>query len=437
MPTTPVCLPAALLEITTPLISKVWEHELATHPDQSFASYVVNGIKQGFRVGYDHSRTRASSESNMASAIEHPDVVSDYLQQQVSLNRMVVIPPTQVPYIHCHISPFGVIPKKAKPGKWRLIVDLSSPMNASVNDGIDRDMCSILYITIDQVVDVIVQLGHGALMAKVDIKQAYRIVPVHPDDRHLLGVQWEGQVLLSHLVYGRPRSYSRLLQMPSNGSWKIKECTRYSITWTIFTLGPPLTPQCQRNLEGIIHSCQSTGTPLEEDKCVISFLGMELDSQKMEIRLPADKLERLRQLLTDWKGRKAGKKRELLSLIGYLQHASKAVRQGPSFLRRLIALSTAVRKLDNFVRLNVSARSDIQWWSLFAARWNGTSMLMCFDRANPQISVTSDASGIWGCGAYEGDKWLQFEWPTTMEASHISVREMIPVVMAAALWGQY
>ena len=65
----PTCLPAALLEITTPLISKVWEHELATHPDQSFASY---GIKRGFRVGYDHTRTQAN---NMASAIEHPDVV--------------------------------------------------------------------------------------------------------------------------------------------------------------------------------------------------------------------------------------------------------------------------------------------------------------------------------------------------------------------------
>ena len=61
-------------------------------------------------------------------------------------------------------------------------------MNASVNGGIDRDMCSISYITIDQVVDVIVQLGQGTLMAKVDIKQAHRIVPVHPDDRHLLGV---------------------------------------------------------------------------------------------------------------------------------------------------------------------------------------------------------------------------------------------------------
>ena len=136
-------------------------------------------------------------------------------------------------------------------------------------------------------------------------------------------------------------------------------------------------------------------------------------------------------------GPEGRKKRELLSLIGYLQHASKAVRQGRSFLCRLITLSTAVKNLDNLVRLNISARSDVLWWSLFAAQWNGTSMLAQLDKVNPQFSVTSDASGTWGCGAYEGSKWLQFEWPPTMKASHISVCEMIPVVMAAALWGQY
>ena len=70
---------------------------------------------------------------------------------------------------------------------------------------------------------------------------------------------------------------------------------------------------------------------------------MELDSENMEIRLPADKLEQLRQLLSEWEGRKAGKKRDLLSLIGYLQHASKAIRQGHSFLRWLTTLSTAVK----------------------------------------------------------------------------------------------
>ena len=31
-------------------------------------------------------------------------------------------------------------------------------------------------------------------MAKVDIKNAYRLLPVHPEDRLLLGMEWQGQV---------------------------------------------------------------------------------------------------------------------------------------------------------------------------------------------------------------------------------------------------
>ena len=57
-------------------------------------------------------------------------------------------------------------------------------------------------------------------------------------------------------------------------------------------------------------------------------------------------------------------------------------------------------------------------------------------RQSPNCIVTSDASDSWGCGAYEGSKWFQFQWPPTMEALHILIMEMIPAVMAAALWGQ-
>ena len=356
---------------------------------------------------------------------------------------MVVVSPSQAPSIQCHISPFGVIPKRAKPGKWCLIVDLSSPSNASVNDGIDRDMCSVSYITVDQVVDEILRLGQGTLMAKADIKQAYRMVPVHPDDRHLLAVQWEGQTYIDKVLPSGLRSAPLIFTAIADAlQWMMSEKGVRPVFHYLddfITLGPPSSHQCQCNLQGIIQVCKVTGTPLEEDKCkgpaqVLTFLGIELDTRKMEIRLPVEKLERLRKLLAEWEGRKAGKKRELLSLIGYLQHASKAVSQGRSFLRRLITLSTVVKNLDNFVRLNNSARSDILWWSVFATQWNGTSMLVRFDKANPQVSVTTDASGTWGCGAYEGSRWLQFKWPQTMKASHISIR-VIPIVMSAALWG--
>ena len=177
------------------------------------------------------------------------------------------------------------------------------------------------------------------------------------------------------------------------------------------TVGTPASSRCATYLEIIKQACVDTGTPIEESKCegpatTLTFLGMELDSIALEIRLPQDKLINLRSLLGDWKARTAGKKRDLLSLIGVLQHASKAVRQGRSFVRRLINLSMSVESLDRYVRLNVLARSDIHWWFEYASLWNGTSMLFQFDRQHPQIVVTSDASGKWGCGAYSGISWF-------------------------------
>ena len=162
---------------------------------------------------------------------------------------------------------------------------------------------------------------------------------------------------------------------------------------------------------------------------------MELNSVTQTIRLPDDKLAKLRLLLHDFGGRKAMRKRELLSLVGYLQHASKAVRQGSSFVRRLIDLARVVHRMDGFVRLNISARSDILWWKVFAAQWNGTSMLYNYCRDNPQIHVFSDASGAWGCGAYSGKEWYHFQWPATLPECHIAMKEMVPVVVAATLWG--
>ena len=59
-----------------------------------------------------------------------------------------------------------------------------------MNDGVAKELCSLEYVTVDHVAAVVRRLGAGALMAKIDIRSAYRIVPVHPDDRPLLGMKW-------------------------------------------------------------------------------------------------------------------------------------------------------------------------------------------------------------------------------------------------------
>ena len=165
------------------------------HPDQDFAQYILRGIEQGFRVGFDPMRADLqSARRSLLSAMERPDVIEKYLAKEMSAGRVVQVAPGLAEAVYC--SPFGVVPKKSKPDAWRLIVDLSSPEGHSVNDGIGKELATLTYVSIDEVMEQVLQSGRGALLAKMDIKQAYRNVPVHPDDRTLLGMSWKKEVFM-------------------------------------------------------------------------------------------------------------------------------------------------------------------------------------------------------------------------------------------------
>ena len=88
---------------------------------------------------------------------------------------------TAGPNSNAHISPIGAVPKKNKPGKWHLIMDLSSPKGSSVNDGVDPAWATLNYVTVDHLASLILHpYGPRALLVKADVKEAYRVVPVHP-----------------------------------------------------------------------------------------------------------------------------------------------------------------------------------------------------------------------------------------------------------------
>ena len=55
---------------------------------------------------------------------------------------------------------------------------------------------------------------------------------------------------------------------------------------------------------------------------------------------------------------------------------------------------------------------------------------------NP-TQITSDASGTWGCGAFYNSFWFQFSWLQILQDLHITIKELLPIVMAAAIWGDH
>ena len=61
-------------------------------------------------------------------------------------------------------------------------------------------------------------------------------------------------------------------------------------------------------------------------------------------------------------------------------------------------------------------------------------MLWDHMKSSPDSQVVSDASGAWGCGALWQQVWIQYQWDTSFARESIAAKELVPVVMAAAVW---
>lgn len=161
--------------------------------DQEKLLIIQNGFTYGFHLGCCAFPSSKISR-NHRSALEHPSVIQEFIHQGIELGR-IAGPFTSPPLSNFVSSPLGVVPK-SEPGKFRVIHDLSFPKHDSVNLLIPEENSKVKYDSIDVVTDLLRQFGQGALMAKTDIQDAFRIIPIHSDDYNLFGFLLGQQILL-------------------------------------------------------------------------------------------------------------------------------------------------------------------------------------------------------------------------------------------------
>ena len=139
--------------------------ELYNHPDPNTVAYVFRGLKESFYLGFEPSMHNLEICSH--PPFMHPAVIDKYLQNEVGIGR-VGGPFSTPPKSNLHISSFGVIPKRNQTGQCRLILDFSSRTGNSVNDAVPKDKFSVQYMKVDDIIDTIMRLDRGTLVAKFD-----------------------------------------------------------------------------------------------------------------------------------------------------------------------------------------------------------------------------------------------------------------------------
>ena len=134
-----------------------------------------------------------------------------------------------------------------------MIVDLSSLGGASVNDGIDSQLFTLQYITVDQNIRMVANYAPETLMAKFDVEAAYRNIATNPDERFLLGMKWRGQfyvdlafpfgMRLAPFIFN---SVVDMVQWILLNSHCVSDLSHY--LGDFITAGPPQSPLYVQNL---------------------------------------------------------------------------------------------------------------------------------------------------------------------------------------------
>ena len=431
--------PRQVQKVVTPVRCDQLEKMLHGYPGDKL-SFLLNGFKYGFQIPFSGTIS-GNICKNLKSARDNIEVVKQKIQVEIDAGR-VAGPFAEKPFPDMQISPLGLVPKKEL-GQWRIIHHLSFPKGFSINDGIPVENSTVQYQNIDHAVKLIQKCGPGAFMCKTDIENAYRIVPISPDDHKLLGFAIDGQFFYDkNLAMGLSASCNLFEKFSTALHWIAEEKLGVSGCAHVlddFFLVAPSFLKAKLDLDNFLEMARKLGVPIKDSKTVppctiISFVGIELDSVAMEKRLPQDKLDKVRSQLNSFLKRKKATLQELQSLIGLLSFACSVVSPGRAFLRRLIDLTVGLNQPHYRRRLNKEAKADLAAWSQFIENFNGKSLFLADKWLNStDLNLFTDASNA-GFGGYWGHRWFAHGWPSAFQSHHINVKELFPIVIAVELW---
>ena len=413
---------------------------LREHPDQGLVNYVLTGLRAGFDIGYN-GVLRPIFRKNNKSARDNPALVTQAIQKEISRGHTAG-PFPHPPFPTCHISPLGAAPKSD--GTARLVLDLSQPAGHSINDYISKEEFPTSYTHFDIATELVMTYGTGCLLTKVDIKHAYRLLPVRPEDWPLLVFCWQGQYYVDLVLpFGGRSSASIFTSFADLVCWILTNKIRlmvihYSDDFLMFSV--PLMQKAMQELSEFRFTFHRLNIPVAEDKIAgpaqqVPYLGILINTQNLTMSIPPDKIAETMEKMHIWCTRRTCTQVQLQSLVGKLTFFAKAIRPGRMFTRSLIDLIYTVHRPNHHITLTKLARADIQWWCELMYSWNQASIIPDPRRIySDTMMLYTDASKL-GLGGIYNKAWIQSSWPPSWADADIDCRELFAILAAVFTWG--
>ena len=413
----------------------------------SQASTIVRGFTHGFSLHYQ-GPCHSLELRNSVSAHRHSSFLDNYIISELHQGR-IAGPFNSPPFSHFVVSPIAVVPKKA-PGTFRVIHDLSQPKPGSVNSFIPDSSARVQYETFDNVVNLVLSHGTACLLAKCDVKEGFRNLPVSPSDYHLLGFKFNNMYYYDKVIPMGARSSCNIFEQFSTSlQWVVNSVYNFhSVTHILddfIFVGPRDSSECMRGLKAFLCLANFIGLPIKSSKTIypstqVTVHGIFLDTQLMTATIPQDKIDKALSLIRLFTDTNVLSLRQLQSLCGLLNFCCKCIKPGRAFLRRLWDLlihHSSGDKSSLHIKLTSDALQDLRVWSIFLRQFNGISLLAARQwDISTKLHLFTDASKT-GFGFCFGSQWCSGKWSQNLAELAIMILEFIPVIMCLEYFASY
>ena len=261
-------------------------------------------LEFGFPLDFNRNYHLSSDSTNHKSAVEFPNHVDAYLQEELKFGA-ILGPYRQHPIDDAHFSPF-MTREKSGSDKRRVIIDLSWPKGASVNDGIHKDsylatdFC-LTFPTVDHITQEVKKLGRGCHIYKVDVSRAFRHVKLDPRDYDLLGLRWRDVTYVDTCVPFGSRHGTQIFQRLSDAVHHVMRHMGFKvINYVDDFLGVATPDVARRSYDALRQVMRQLGLDVSAKKLVSPStsavcLGVNIDTIDATISIPDEKLGQIVQ----------------------------------------------------------------------------------------------------------------------------------------------
>ena len=372
---------SARVQIPSDLHCDTWDFLLSDYHDQQICTFLRFGWPSSFTAPQIPTPTHKNHPSALAYA---PDIDAFLMKE---LDKGALLGPFDTPPFQpwTHNSPLMTAEKKEST-KRRVIIDLSYPHGSSVNDGVPKNFfqgkpATYVLPTVHDLAQLIIDRGPGSFIWKTDLQRAYRQLRSDPLDYPLMGISHRGKHYIDICPsFGSQGSSAAQQRVSSAICFLMAKKGFLTLAYVDDFCGAHTSYAEATQAFAMFESlCDILGIKIAPDKSAypstsMEWLGFHLDTKKMEVTIPALKLQEILDIAVIWATKKSATRREYQVLAGKLNHVALCILPARRFMSRIL---TALRSApqSGYIKVSPDVRRDIAWFSRYAEACNGRYLL--------------------------------------------------------------